>query len=119
MPKRKTMKEFKKVNKDITFTSGKNLQSILCQSKPKLLPNSHSGVYQLGFSCNDRYIGKSKKKVLTRCIEHQQDIIKGNWESSGANEHTKECHGKFTREQPPQCQTCIKERCVKPLKQID
>ena len=31
---------------DITFASGKNLQSILCQNKPKLLPNSHPGVYQ-------------------------------------------------------------------------
>ena len=40
----KIRKEFKKVNKDITFTSGKNLQSILCQNKPKLLPNSHLGV---------------------------------------------------------------------------
>ena len=28
----KIRKEFKKVNKDITFTSGKNLQSILCQT---------------------------------------------------------------------------------------
>ena len=29
----KVRKEFKKVNKDITFRSGKNLQSILCQNK--------------------------------------------------------------------------------------
>ena len=91
----KIRKEFKKVNKDITFTSGKNLQSILCQNKPKLLPNSHPGMYQLDCSCNGRYIGESKKKVLTRCIEHQQDSIKGNWESSGTTEHTKECHGQF------------------------
>ena len=91
----KIRKEFKKVNKDITFTSGKNLQSILCQNKAKLLPNSHPGVHQLDCSCNGRYIGESKKKVLTRCIEHQQDSIKGNWESSGATEHTKECHGQF------------------------
>ena len=88
-------KEFNKVNKDITFTSGKNLQSILCQNKPKLPPNSHPEVYQLDCSFNGRYIGESKKKVLTRCIEHQQDSIKGNWESSGATEHTKECHGQF------------------------
>ena len=88
-------KEFKKVNKNITLTSGKNLQSILCQNKPKLLPNSHPGVYQLDCSCNGRYIGESKKKVLTRCIEHQQDSIKGNWESFGTTEHTKECHGLF------------------------
>ena len=84
----KIRKEFKKVNKGITFISGKNLQSILCQNKPKLLPNSHPGVYQLDCSCNGRYIGESKKKVLTRCIEHQQDSIKGNWESSGTTEHT-------------------------------
>ena len=89
----KIRKEFKKVNNDITFISGKNLQSILCRNKPKLLPNSHPGVYQLDCSCNGRYIGESKKKVLTRCIEHQQDSIKGNCESSSATEHTKECHG--------------------------
>ena len=46
-------------------------------------------------SCNGIYIGESKKKVLTRCIEHQQDSIKSNWESSGTTEHTKECHGQF------------------------
>ena len=76
--KPKIRKEFKIVNKDITFISSKNLQSILCQNKPKLPPNSYPGVYQLDCSCNGRYIGKSKEKVLTRCIEHQQDSIKGN-----------------------------------------
>ena len=92
----KLRKEFKKVNKDITFTSGKNSQSILYQNKPKLLPNSHPGVYQLDCSCNSTYIGELKKKVLTRCVEYQQDSIKANWESSGATEHTKECHGQFS-----------------------
>ena len=118
MPKRKTMtvaitstqrkfrdyltldqnlgKNFKMVNKDNTFTSAKYSQSILCQNKPKLLPNSHSGVYQLDSSCIGRYIGDSKKKALTSCIEHQQDSIKDNWESSGATKHTKECHGQFS-----------------------
>ena len=33
----KIRKEFKKINKDITSTSGKNLQSVQCQNKPKLL----------------------------------------------------------------------------------
>ena len=44
---------------------------------------------------NGRYIGESKKKILIRCIEQQQDSIKGNWGSSGATEQTKECHGQF------------------------
>ena len=57
----KIRKEFKKVNKDITLTSGKNLQSILFQNESKLLPNSHPGVYQLDFPWNDRYIRESKK----------------------------------------------------------
>ena len=74
----KIRKEIKEVNKDINFTSDKNLQSILYQNKPKLLPNSQRGVYQLHCSCNSRHIDESKKKVLTRCIEHQQDNIKGN-----------------------------------------
>ena len=54
----KIRKKFKKVNKDITFTSGKNLKNILCQNKPKPLPNSHPGVCQLDCSCSGRYTGK-------------------------------------------------------------
>ena len=37
----KIRREFKKVNKGITFTSGMDLKRILCQNKPKPLPNSH------------------------------------------------------------------------------
>ena len=32
---------------------------------------------------------------MTRTIEHQQDSIKGKWESSGAAEHCLKCHGKL------------------------
>ena len=54
---------FKKIGKDIAFTSGKNLQQILCQKKkPKLLANSQPGVYQLDCSCNRKYISESKKE---------------------------------------------------------
>ena len=79
----KIKREFKKMGRDIAFTSGKNLQQILCQkNKPKLSPNSQPGANQLDCSCNGKYIGKSKKRVLTRCIEHQQDSMSGKWESS-------------------------------------
>ena len=57
----KIRKEFKKLNKDITFTSGKNLQRILCQNKPKLLLNSHPGVYLLDCSCNGKLANQRKK----------------------------------------------------------
>ena len=32
---------------------------------------------------------------MKRCIEHQQDRIKGNLESCGATKHTKQYHEKF------------------------
>ena len=35
------------------------------------------------------------KKVITRTIEHEQDSLKGKWESSGATEHSLKCHGQF------------------------
>ena len=72
-----------------------SLKFILCQNKSKLIPNSYPGVYTLNCSCNAEYIGETKKKVITRTIEHQQDSIKGKWESSGATEHCLECHGQF------------------------
>ena len=68
---------------------------MICRNKLKLLPNSFPDVYQLGCTCNVLYIGKTKIKVITRTIEHQQDRFNGKWESSGATEHLLECHGQF------------------------
>ena len=105
----KIKRDFKKMGKDIAFTSGKNLQQILCQkNKPKLSPNSQPGANQLDCSCNGKYIGKSKKRVLTGCIEHHQDCMSGKWESSWATEHTKECHGQYAFHH-----TCTKGKFVK------
>ena len=75
---------------------GKNLQQTLCQkNNPKLQPNSELGVKKLDCSYNEKNISESKKKVLTRCIEHQQDSMNGKWEASGATGRTNECHGQF------------------------
>ena len=46
-------------------------------------------------SLQSLYTGETKKRVITRTIEHQQDSIKGNWDSSGATEHCRVCHGQF------------------------
>ena len=88
-------KKFKKKDFKTVFISGANLKSILCQNKSKPIPNSDPGVYTLNCSCNAQYIGETKKKVITRTIEHQQDSIKGKCESSGATEHCLKCHGQF------------------------
>ena len=52
-------------------------------------------MYELKCSCGSVYNGETKKKIISRSIEHQQESIKGNWSSSWATEHTKECHGHF------------------------
>ena len=46
-------------------------------------------------TCNSVYFGETKKKILTKIIEHQQDSFKGKWDISGATEHTLTCHGQF------------------------
>ena len=68
---------------------------MICRNKSKLLPNSFPGVYQLDCICNALYIDETKKKVIIRATEHQQDSFNEKWESSGATEHCLECHGQF------------------------
>ena len=79
------------------FQTGPNLKNILCKNKDKLIPNSYSGVSELKCSCGSVYNGETKKKIISRSIEHQQESTKGNWSSSGTTEHTKECHVQFTQ----------------------
>ena len=77
------------------FQTGPSLKNILCKSKNKLIPNSYPGVYELKCSCRSVYNGETKKKIISRSIEHQQESIKGECSSSGATKHTKECHRHF------------------------
>ena len=74
----KLMQAFKKKHIKTIFTSGSSLKSLLRRNKTKLLPNSYPGVHELKCTCNSAYFGETKKKILTRTIEHQQDSFKGN-----------------------------------------
>ena len=85
---------FKKKNRTI-FTSGPNLKLLLCWNKTKLLPNSYWGVYELKCMCISAYLGETKKKILTRTIEHPQDSFKGKWDNSMATKHFLTCHRQF------------------------
>ena len=91
----KIKKELKKIGYKAVFTNSKSLKRILCNNKCNLTPHSDPGVYQLNCSCGSVYIGETKKKILTRSIEHQQQSMSRKWELSGATEHTKSCHGSF------------------------
>ena len=65
------------------------------QKQDKLITNSYPEAYKSKCSCGSVYNGETKKKIISRSIEHQQESINGNWPSSEATEDTKECHGHF------------------------
>ena len=52
-------------------------------------------MYELICTCNSAYFGETKKKILAKKIEHQQDSFKGKWDNSGATEHSLTCHEQF------------------------
>ena len=79
----------------VAFQTGPNLKNILSKKKDKLIPNIYPRVYGLKCSCGSVYNGETKKKIISRLIEHQQESIKSNWSFSGATEHAKECHSHF------------------------
>ena len=85
----KIKKEIQKFGFRVAFQTGPNLKNILCKNKDKLIPNSYAGVYELKCSCGSVYNGETKKKIISRSIEHQQESIKSNWSSSGATDHTR------------------------------
>ena len=59
------------------------------------MPNSYPGVYELSCDCEGEYIGETKKRLLTRSNEYQEDSMTGKTEASGGTELSKECHGRF------------------------
>ena len=59
-------------------------KNILCKSKDKLILISYAGVCELKYSRGSAYNGETKKKIISRSIEHQQESIKCNCTSSGA-----------------------------------
>ena len=73
---------------------------MLCRNNTKLLHNSYPAVYELKCTCDSAYFGETKKKILTRTIEHQQDSFKGKWDNSGATEHSLTYHGQFNWMRP-------------------
>ena len=84
----KIRKELRKTVCRAIFTSAAKLKNVL-------FPNSYPDVYEFSFDCGGKYIVETKKRVLTRSIEHQEDSMAGKWEVPGATEHSKECHGWF------------------------
>ena len=62
----------------VAFQAGPNLQDILYKNKDKLIPNSCPKVYKVKCLYGSVYDSGTKKKIISRSIEHQQESIKGN-----------------------------------------
>ena len=108
----KIKKEIQKFGSRVVFQTG--LKNILCKNKDKLMPNSYPEVYELKCSCGSVYNGETKTKIISRLIECQQESVKGNWSSSGANEHTKESHGRFDWFLSPQLKRLLCNALMEP-----
>ena len=78
----KLKKKIQKFGFRVAFQAGPNLKNTLCKNKYKLIPNSYPGVYELKCLFGSVYNGETKKKIISRSIEHQQESIKGNWWSN-------------------------------------
>ena len=91
----KLKKIYKQKGFKVICTSSPNLKSILCRNKDKLIPNSAPGVYKVDCTCGKSYVGETKKKILTRVLQHQKNTFDGNWQKSGVTEHSRTCHGRF------------------------
>ena len=80
---------FSKAGLEISFKSGRNLQSILTnRNKPKLPKNSCPGCYRVPCICGGSYIGHTKKRANTRFGEHEKAIFIGNTADSALSEHS-------------------------------
>lgn len=60
-----------------------------------MLSNNVSDVYQLDCTYNALYIGRTKKKIISRTIKHQQGSFKEKWESSSTAGYCLESYVQF------------------------
>lgn len=79
---------FKKHNIDLVFTNNAKLLSTICNIKDKTDNNSKSGIYEI--SCKDcplKYIGQTRRNILTRFKEHSAHIKYNQPEKSAVAQH--------------------------------
>ena len=84
-------KIYRKAGYKVVFKSGASLKTILTsKNKTQLPPHSHPGVYLHESTCSKKYIGQTKKRILTRTSEHADNIAKERWAEPIAK-HLHEC----------------------------
>jgi hypothetical protein len=70
---------FRSLDLNVAYTAGTSLQSLL--GNPKVNRNEKSGIYEINCKdCNQKYIGQSKRLIITRFKEHMAHRKFGRFE---------------------------------------
>lgn len=89
---RKISNVLEEVNLKPAFTNKNNLNNLLVNNKIKEKEEicQQSGVYQINCSCGSIYIGKTKRNIFTRFLEHKKGAKQNNCNITGLSQHLKE-----------------------------
>jgi hypothetical protein len=73
---------------NVAYTAGPCLQSLLGNPKDKVNRNEKSGIYEINCKdCNQKYIGQTKRPIITRFKEHMAHRKFGRFEKSSVAQH--------------------------------
>ena len=72
----------------IAYTPGNSLQSLLGNTKDKIDEHERSGIYEINCSgCDKKYIGQTKRPIVTRFKEHIAHFRFNRPEKSAVAQH--------------------------------
>ncbi|KAJ8963343.1 hypothetical protein NQ318_018815 [Aromia moschata] len=81
-------KIFKNNNINLVSNSKNKLQTLLGNPKDKIDNNENSGIYEISCKdCDQKYIGQTKRSILTRFKEHMAHLKYGRTEKSCVVQH--------------------------------
>ncbi|KAJ8951751.1 hypothetical protein NQ318_012602, partial [Aromia moschata] len=81
-------KIFKIININLVYNSKNKLQTLLGNPKDKIDNNEKSGIYEISCKdCDQKYIGQTKRSILTRFKEHMAHLKYGRTEKSCVAQH--------------------------------
>ena len=79
---------FKNVNYKLVYSANNKLQQLLGNPKDKTPPLERSGIYEISCKdCNQKYVGQTRRSILTRFKEHLAQIRYGRPDKSCVAEH--------------------------------
>ncbi|KAJ8939515.1 hypothetical protein NQ318_022233 [Aromia moschata] len=79
---------FKNININLVYNCKNKLQTLLGNPKYKIDNNEKSGIYEISCKyCDQKYIGQTKRSILTRFKEHMAHLKYGRTEKSCVAQH--------------------------------